>query len=269
MVAQSRYTRLIEKVFFDRYRPGDAEVPFERTDITKAAADLDITLPKNLGDVVYSMRYRAPLPDSVLATAPPERAWVIRPAGRAKYVFSLSSTATIVPRGNLAVTKIPDSTPGMIVRYALSDEQALLAKLRYNRLIDIFTGLTCYSLQSHLRTSVSSLGQVETDEVYVGVDREGAHYAIPVEAKGSSDQVGAVQIEQDFAMCEEKFPDLIVLPLAAQLLQQDRIALFSFRQQHGDMVVLDERHYALAPPEDLTDDELRAYARAATRASPR
>jgi len=41
--------------------------------------------------------------------------------------------------------------------YALGDEQALLAKLRYNRLLDIFTGVVCYSLQNHLRTNVPGM----------------------------------------------------------------------------------------------------------------
>ncbi len=36
-----------------------------------------------------------------------------------------------------------------------------------------FTGITCYSLQNHLRTSVPDIGQVETDELYVGVDKKG------------------------------------------------------------------------------------------------
>ncbi len=58
----------------------------------------------------------------------------------------------------LSETKIPDSTPGIVMMYALSDEQALLARLRYNRLIDIFTAVTCYSLQNHLRTAVPNVG---------------------------------------------------------------------------------------------------------------
>lgn len=33
----------------------------------------------------------------------------------------------------MVLVKVPDSTPGLIVKYALSDEQALLAKARYNR----------------------------------------------------------------------------------------------------------------------------------------
>jgi hypothetical protein len=66
----------------------------------------------------------------------------------------------------------------------LNDEQSLLAKLRYNRLIDIFTGLTCYPLQSHLRTTLRDGSQIETDEIYIGLDKRGAHYVIPVQAKG-------------------------------------------------------------------------------------
>jgi len=51
----------------------------------------------------------------------------------------------------MAATKIPDSTPELVGAYALDDEQALLAIVRYNRLIDIFLSLTTYSLQNHLR----------------------------------------------------------------------------------------------------------------------
>lgn len=49
----------------------------------------------------------------------------------------------------------------------MSDEQALLARVRYNRLLDIFLGLATYSLQNHLRTSVTDIGQIEVDEICV------------------------------------------------------------------------------------------------------
>jgi hypothetical protein len=45
--------------------------------------------------------------------------------GQAKYVFSLSTMPRIIPNEMLSETKIPDSTPGVIVRYALNDEQGL------------------------------------------------------------------------------------------------------------------------------------------------
>jgi hypothetical protein len=156
-------------------------------------------------------------------------------------------------------TKVPDSTPGIVARYALSDEQGLLARLRYNRLIDIFTGVTCYSLQNHLRTTVPTMGQVETDELYVGVDRRGAHYVFPVQAKGSQDRLSIVQIEQDYALCIYKFPSLICRPIAAQFMEGDLIALFAFEQDEKGLVISCEKHYRLVPPEEVTGTDLEAY----------
>ncbi|EKD34565.1 MAG: endonuclease [uncultured bacterium] len=146
MKKENRYHRIIEEIFFKSYRKGLSEVPFEREDILLAAEKLRIRLPKNIGDLIYSFRYRVSLPESVVKEAPRGQAWVIRPRGRAKYAFVAASLTTIVPSPSLAETKVPDATPGMIVKYALDDEQGLLARLRYNRLIDVFTGITCYSL---------------------------------------------------------------------------------------------------------------------------
>lgn len=143
--------------------------------------------------------------------------------------------------------------------YASSDEQALLAKLRYNRLIDIFTGITCYSLQSHLRTVVPGLGQVETDEIYVGLDRRGVHFVFPIQAKGGNDRLSIVQIEQDFALCAAKFPTLICRPIAAQFMRDDVIALFDFVTTDSGVAVSTEKHYRLVPPDELTADDLKAY----------
>ena len=170
----NQYAQIIERVFLTRYTPGATEVPFEREDVHRAAQDLGFRI-SNIGDILFTFRYRKPLPESINVCAPSGRSWIIQPAGRARYLFAATVLATINPNPALVETKVPDSTPGMIARYALSDEQALLARLRYNRLVDVFTGVTCYSLQNHLRTAVRGLGQIETDEVYVGVDRRGVH----------------------------------------------------------------------------------------------
>ena len=65
----SRYERIIEHIFLAHYEPGMEEVPFEREAILTAAEQLGIALPKNLGDVVYSFRYRTELPEAVRAAA--------------------------------------------------------------------------------------------------------------------------------------------------------------------------------------------------------
>jgi hypothetical protein len=184
---------------------------------------------------------------------------LIRSAGRSKYQFALVRESRILPNQNLATTKTLDSTPGLIAKYALSDEQALLAKIRYNRLLDTFTGVTCYSLQNHLRTTATGIGQVEIDEIYVGVDRYGAHYIFPVQAKGGRDQISIVQIEQDLMVCAERFSGLICRSIAAQFIDAGQIAMFEFGMQDGCVVVHSERHYKMVASDDLSPEELAAY----------
>ena len=259
--AKGMYSSVIERVFAAKFKPGAKHADFSRDDIEAAAETLDVD-PKNVGDLVYTYRYRRALPDSIRSKAPSNHVWIIRGVGAAQYRFAAVSEdyAFIRPRQGLAEIRVPDATPGVIAKYALDDEQALLAKLRYNRLIDIFMGVTCYSLQSHLRTQVEDIGQVETDEIYVGIDKQGAHYVFPVQAKGGTDQHSIVQIEQDFGLCREKFPTAICRAIAAQFVDTEKIALFAFDVAKGnEAVILTEKHYRLVAPEDITEDELKAY----------
>jgi hypothetical protein len=85
---ENRYQVLIEKVFFDHYRAGSKEVLFARDELIAAAKKLKIELPKNLGDAVYSVRYRTPMP-----------AKVVPPSPRAT---SGSSTASVAPNTRFA-----------------------------------------------------------------------------------------------------------------------------------------------------------------------
>jgi hypothetical protein len=181
------------------------------------------------------------------------------PAGRGLYRFVTIKDEPIVPRDMLAETKVPDSTPGLVASYSFNDEQALLARLRYNRLIDIFTGITCYSLQNHLRTTVPDFGQVETDEIYVGIDRRGAHYVFPVQAKGNKDRLNIVQILQDLGLCSHRFPQLICRSIAAQFMEKDVIALFAFEKDEAGVKMTMEKHYRLVAPEKVTGADLETY----------
>jgi hypothetical protein len=254
-----RYVQLIEDIFLKRYKNADTRVAFIREDIEKTAKLLDIELPKNLGDVVYSFKFRASLPESIKATADVGKEWVIKNTGRAQYAFEQLANSRILPDNMLMAIKIPDATPGIVERYALEDEQSLLAKLRYNRLLDIFSGATCYSLQNHLRTTVPGVGQVETDEIYVGVDKLGRQYVFPLQAKGGRDEIGIVQIEQDVLLCNHKYPMLICRAIAAQFLGANRIAIFEFTVQDGEIRKKVERHYHLVRQSEITAEELAAY----------
>lgn len=126
-------------------------------------------------------------------------------------------------------------------------------------MIDIFTGVTCYSLQNHLRTTVPDMGQVETDEIYVGIDKKGAQYVFPIQAKGGTDKLSVVQIEQDLRVCAHKFPNLVCRAIGAQFMERDVIALFDFEDGEDGVAIDSEKHYRLVPPEEVTESDLYAY----------
>ena len=255
----NRYQALIEKIFFDHYTDGTTEFEFVREELEQGAAELDFPPVKNIGDIPYSFRYRNDLPDRILEKQPLEREWIIEGAGKGRYRFKLVKKTRIVPREDLIVIDIPDATPELIRAYALDDEQALLAIVRYNRLIDTFLGLTTYSLQNHLRTTVQSVGQIEIDELYIGLDTRGCHYVIPVQAKGGKDQIGIVQTTQDIRFVEQKFPGMRCRAIAAQFMKDEMVALFELTLQDDGIKVVEERHYRLVPADKLDNDAIRNY----------
>jgi len=255
---ESQYLPIIERIFFNHYVMGEETVTFNREEINSAADALGVARIKNLGDLLYYFRHRHSLPQSISDLAPGKN-WVIVDESESVYRFEIRDDVHVIPNPLLTVIKIPDSTPGVIRRYALDDEQSLLAMLRYNRLLDIFVGTACYSLQSHLKTRIDG-SQTETDEIYIGIGRNGAHYVLPLQAKGHKDKLGIVQIERDFRLCAMKFPDLIARPIGAQFMKENVIALFDFVKDDLDGVrVLNEQHYCLVPPSDLTTEELTEY----------
>lgn len=259
MVAKNRYSALVEKIFFDRYNAKKKTVEFNREHFSRAAKALKIDLPKNLGDVIYSIRYRTPLPASILETQPDGFEWIIEGTGRGEYAFKLVKMSRVVPRSDLKSIGIPDATPEIIRLYAQTDEQALLAIVRYNRLVDIFLGIATNSLQNHWRTTIASGVQIEIDEIYVGIDKHGCHYVIPVQAKGGSDQIGVVQTRQDLICCSEKFPGLAVRAISAQFMGDNKVAMFELTVEEDEVKVVEERHYTLLQSDEIDQKAVRSY----------
>ena len=260
MARPNRYQLILEEIFCSKYRKGVSEVAFDRRELVSAAQKLEIVLPKNLGDVIYAVRYRVALPDSILKTQPKGKEWVIEGAGRARYCFKLVAINRIVPNPILLAIKIPDATPEIVAKHSLSDEQALLALVRYNRLIDLFFGVVAYSLQNHLRTTVKNVGQIEIDEIYAAVDRHGRQFIIPVQAKGGTDQISVVQSKQDIRCCAQKFPDLICRAVSAQFLSDDTVVLFELVLDGDDVKVAQEQHFQLVEADSISAKDLSGYA---------
>lgn len=258
----SNYDRVIAWVFEHNYIPGDVKVHFTREELARACIALDIERIRNLGDIPYTYRFRRELPETIQTKAPKDTEWIIVGTGVAEYQFRLAAPGKLQPIDHIYQIKIPDATPEVIRRYAPgTDEQALLTRSRYNRLIDLFTGLTCYSLQNHLRTTVSGIGQVEIDEIYIGINKRGTHFVLPCQAKSPGDQFGIVQVMQDIALCKERYPNAICKPIALQFLGEDSVAILELVVVEENEIlrlnIVDEKHYQLVPNSQISDDEIR------------
>lgn len=256
----SKYDEIILSIFKEKYSPNLTHIRFSRDELSKKAIELNISVPKNLGDIIYSYKYRKPLPQEIIDTARIDHYWRLHNIGSAEYEFLLTKGSEFIKPDPMMMTiKIPDATPSIVREYSMSDEQALLAIVRYNRLIDIFLGVSCYSLQNHLRTTVTGIGQIETDEIYVGVDKSGKQYIIPVQAKGGSDKIGITQIEQDIALCAEKFPSLICRSIACQFVTPDVVAIFEFVIVNDVIKKCCERQYKIVNSKDISESDLKQY----------
>jgi hypothetical protein len=263
---KAKYAQIIEWVFFKNFVGEKVRIPFTREELVVASDSLGFARMKNLGDIPYSFRFRRDLPHRIQRTAPAGKEWIILGAGIGLYEFRLALSGKVVPSVNRLRIKVPDATPEIVRHYAPgTDEQALLTRARYNRLIDIFTGLTCYSVQNHLRTTIDGIGQIEVDEIYVGINRRGAHFVIPCQAKSAKDRFGIVQLIQDIELCKNKYPNAICKPIAIQFIESNSIAMLELAVTETDEIlalnVVEERHYDLIPRSDIDEAELQQLLR--------
>ncbi|MBN1311298.1 MAG: hypothetical protein JXB30_07750 [Anaerolineae bacterium] len=179
------YDLIIIRVFEKLHKHGESidRLPFTKEDVVEAINELGLVI-NNVPDIPYTYRTgRSPLPDTILEHGQ----WAIDGAGKGRYYFvKLTRSPYIDIPQDIEIIPILDATPQIVLKYQGTDEQGLLARLRYNRLVDIFTGLTAYHLQGHFRTTVTNVGQVEIDDLYIGVDTDGMGYLLPLEAKSGS-----------------------------------------------------------------------------------
>ncbi len=214
------YTRLVEQHGRDLI-----EYPFDKEFLDQLAAELRI---KNIPDIIYSYRSgRRPFPFEMLEAG----YWVIRGKGKGKYsLVRLNTPVELYLPYDLEATLIPDATPEIVLRFAKGDEQSMLAQIRYNRLVDIFTGLTAYHLQSHVRAYVDEMGQVEVDDLYLAVNTDGEWFCIPLEAKPANlgEQLGRIQLSSMVAYAEQEFSELPIRPIGVKMMRDDSIFFVEF-----------------------------------------
>jgi len=246
---------VLQRVFEKNYKSDAKEVLFSMDDVRRAIADVAKLRPgykeNNVADVRYQYTSgRRPLPASVNRLGP----WMIVGRGKAQYAFvKLAASPEIQIQADLVTIYLPDATPEIVLEYAGSDEQGLLAKVHYNRLLDIFLQITCYHLQNHWRTSIKGKGQCEIDDLYVGLNIDGKQFVVPVEAKCAGESLSKTQIVQTIDFARDRYPKLILRPVGVQEMKDESVVLLEFSPaDHPDEIKIKEmRRYKLVPMSEV------------------
>lgn len=204
-------------------------IPFLKTELVDICNELNIVV-KNIPDIFYTFRSRCCLPEKILEIDN----WIINPLGKGKYEFRRTKrTPFIEIQTGLAGIEILNAIPEIVEKYTIFDEQGVLSSIRYNRLVDIFTGITCFHLQSHIRTTLNQEGQIEIDDIYVGIDHEGNEYILPLEAKSPDerDKLGWVQVANMVKYSKQQYPNLKCRPICAKPIAKNMIVLIEFEDE--------------------------------------
>jgi len=245
-VENTQYDAVILGLFLRHYKPGLTRLAFEKDEIENVCQELNIKV-RNIPDIPYTYRVRRSLPKEILETGH----WAIESAGKSGYAFIMLEHP---PRFEIRFqdyepiniyNAIPEIVEGLLRR----DEQSLLTKLLYNRLIDIFCGLTCFHIQNHYRSFVDKIGEVELDAIYVGVDKLGSLFVIPIEAKSQADNdmIGRIQISQMAQLVKQDFHELTNRILAVKELSDKTIGIveFSDKTDPNEIRILSVSRYRL------------------------
>ena len=152
---------------------------------------------------------------------------------------------------SLKVYCIPYAVPEIVDQNLARDEQGLLTIVRYNRILDVFTGLACFHLQSHIRTQLAGHGQVEIDELYVGIDKDGQGFVLPIEAKEENERLGLDKAVALTLFARSRFPRLICRPIAVLRRGVHSFDCVEFEpaEELSKVVVLEMRRYKLVSEE--------------------
>lgn len=238
------YDRVVSEIFRRHDGANQDEFEFERDEIAEILAEWGETV-RNLGDIVYSYRSgRMLLPESIASTGN----WVIEGRGKGRYALRrLARSPYIDFPEDLQAIDILDATPDIILRFGAKDEQGLLARVRYNRLVDTFLRVTAYHLQGHVRASVSDGSQVEIDDLYLGVDKDGKQYVTPVEGKTAGESLGVIQVVSLNTFAKEKYPDLTLRPIAVKEWHDGTLFFAEFNNtlDSDEISVVEFRRYRL------------------------
>ncbi len=172
----------------------------------------------------------------------------IQTGGVSRPIMRMAARDRVLPDENRYVIRVPNATPSLVERYAFDSKASVLAKVRFNRLIDMFFSVTAFSIGSRVDSTMPEGTQFQTDEVYLAVTGTGQEFVVPVQACGRGKHLSLDRTREMFRFCRLSFPELTPRPVGITVRQVNSaevIAIIELVEEVGEIKVFNEKHYRL------------------------
>lgn len=209
-----KYAEVMIETFEIRLENGatkDGPIRFTSEDLRTAVGNTDHDFAR-LSDVIYYYNNRNSLPDEIQKHGYKHVISIGGEGGDGVYVFTkVPQHIDNTDEYDESILIEEEALAPPLREYVSGDEQGSLTQVRQANIMDELSGLTCYHLQSHFRTEIKNQ-KMEADELYIGVDGEGNHTAIILEAKGTHEELNRSQLIRNTVGLRNSpdFPDRVI-----------------------------------------------------------
>lgn len=200
---------LMKNSFVDSLTP----ISFERTDILDVCKNEFGEAPKNLGDIVYSLRYRLDYLSNYDYLLEKDYTWTLLSTGIGQYELAPLKKLRLPNLESENVLYVDDQTPAHIHKLRPLNDQSLLMKVIQNGILNEFLQDDLMFLQAHHKVNLNNWGQAEIDGILAS--NNSSHLYL-IEVKGYTEVIGWPQMIQLKMYAQQNHPDVLFTPVFIQ-----------------------------------------------------
>lgn len=130
---------------------------------------------------------------------------------------------------------VPNLLPRIVEEYISDERQFLLSQLRYNRLLDLYSGMVCFPVYSTSRLA---------DEIFVGIDQMERPHVFLVQASTGNRPLRISHVKSCFDSFVTEYQSALIRSIVLQVVTLNILALLEFQVERTARLV-GEKHYQI------------------------
>lgn len=198
---------------------------FTRDDIISFFKKNHIKTPKNIGDLIYNLRYRSDYLSSYDYFLKKDYTWTLISLNTGEYALVAKKQLRLPDLESLEINYIDDITPAHIHNLRTYNDQSLLMKILQNNILQEFLEDEVMTLQMHHKINLKDWGQAEIDGLLASNTQPHLYLT---EVKGYTEVIGWPQMIQLKLYSQQQHPETPFTPIFIQSHKDMSFSIISF-----------------------------------------